>query len=131
MYRALIYHADLAVSAKLRADMEEHDWEIDACGGMLEMLRLIQERDYEIVVLSSDRMNVELSTLMGTIRTLREKPRILINLAGTIDSLAIANLTHSGTVIRGKLTPEKFIEAAGEKFPEASGENSQDREGDS
>ena len=112
MYKALIYHADLDVSAKLRADMEEHGWEIDACGGMLEMLRLIQERDYEIVVLSSDRMNVELSTLMGTIRSLREKPRILINLAGAIDSLAIANLTRNGTNIRGKLTPEKFLQAA-------------------
>ncbi len=112
MRNALIYHADPEISRKLRTDMEEHGWEIDACGGMLEMLRLIQERDYEIVVLSSDRMNAEVSTLMGTIRSLQRKPRILINLAGAIDSLAIANLTRNGTVIRGKLTPEKFLEAA-------------------
>ena len=121
MRKALIYHADREVSARLRVDMEKHGWNIDACGGMLELLRLIQESDYDIVVLSSDRMNVELSTLIGTVRNLREKPRILINLAGTIDSLAIVNLARNGTVIRGKLTPEKFIEAAGEKFPEASG----------
>jgi hypothetical protein len=112
MHKALIYHADLEISNKLRADMEEHGWEIDACGGMLEMLRLIQERNYEIVVLSSDRINAEVSTLMGTIGRLQKKPRILVNLAGALDSGAIPSLARAGTVIRGDLTSEKFLEAA-------------------
>ncbi len=121
MNRALIYHADSRISEKLRPFVEEHGWEIDSCGGMLEMLRLIQEINYDIVLLSSDRMNVELSTLIGTIRSLREKPRILVNLAGTIDGLSIANLAGAGSIIRGKLTPEKFLEAAGGKYLKGTG----------
>lgn len=115
MQRALIYHAGPDISKQLQAEMTAHGWLIDVCNGMLEMLRLIEEQDYEIVVLSSDRMNVELSTLMGTIKTLQKRPRVLINLAGAIDSLAIANLARDGTVISGTLTSEKLLEAAREK----------------
>ena len=115
MQRALIYHPDLRTSGQLETDMASHGWAIDTCDGMMESLRLIQESDYEIVVLTSDRMNVEISTLMGTIRTLQKKPRIIINLAGTIDCLGIANLANDGAIIRGALTSEKLLKAAQEK----------------
>ena len=115
MQKALIYQADPDVSDRLRAAVGPHDWSIDVCSGMLEMLRLIEEHDYEIVVLSSDRMNVELSTLIGTIKTLQKNPRIIINLEDAIGNLAITGLASEGAVIRGLLTPEKFLAAAQEK----------------
>lgn len=111
MRKALIYHADPEVSEQFEADMASHDWKIDTCNGMMQMLRMIQECNYEIVVLSSDRMNVELSTLLGTIRTLQNRPRIIVNLAEVIDSLGLANLARDGTIIQGKLTSEKLLEA--------------------
>jgi DNA-binding response OmpR family regulator len=115
MQKALIYHPDPRTSRQLETDMASCGWAIDTCGGMMEMLRLIQESDYEIVVLISDRMNVEMSTLMRTIRTLQKKPRIIINLAGTIDCLGIDSLADDGAVIRGALTSEKLLKAAQEK----------------
>ena len=115
MQKMLLYHGDPDVSKHLQTEMTAHGWSIDACDGMLEMLRSIEERDYEIVILSSDRMNVELSMLIGTIRTLQRKPRILVNLAEEIDSLSLANLANDGGVIRGALTSEKLLEMAVEK----------------
>jgi hypothetical protein len=115
MHKALIYHAGSRMSKQLGEEMASHNWELDACNGMMEMLRLIQESDYEIVVLSSDRMNVELSTLVGTIRTLQKRPRIIVNLAGAIDCLGIANLARDGTIIRGTLTSEKLLKATREE----------------
>ena len=110
MKRILIFQVDPEVSRRLQSEMMHHDWAVDICNGTLEMLRAIQEEDYEIAVLSSDHMSVELSMLMGAIKTLQKKPRIVINLSGIIDSLVIANLARDGTLIRGALTPEKLLE---------------------
>ena len=115
MHKMLLYHGDPDISRQLQTDMIDHGWSIDVCDGMLDMLRSIEERDYEIVILSSDRMNMELSMLVGTIRTLQKKPRILVNLAEGIDSLSMANLANDGGVIRGSLTTEKLLEMAEEK----------------
>jgi hypothetical protein len=81
---------------------------------MLEMLRLIEDGDYGIVILSSDHMNVELSVLMGTIKSLRKTPRIIINLSETMDNMAIAALTPNEIIVRGDMTPEKLLAASGE-----------------
>jgi DNA-binding response OmpR family regulator len=115
MQKALIYHPNVKTSRQLKTDMASHGWAIDTCDGMMEMLRLIQESDYKIIVLSSGRMNVEISTLMGTIKALKKKPRIIINLAGPIDCLGVSALVNDGAIIRGDLTSEKLLKAAQEK----------------
>ncbi len=117
MHKMLLYHGDPDISRQLQADMTVHGWSIDVCDGMLEMLRSIEERDYETVILSSGRMNMELSMLMGTIRTLQKQPRIIVNLAEGVDSLSMATLADGGSIIRGVLTTEKLLESA-EKEPQ-------------
>jgi len=65
MQSALIYRADIGFSDRFSADMERHGWMVDTCRGMLEMLRLIEEREYEIVVLNAVHMDVEIYALEG------------------------------------------------------------------
>jgi hypothetical protein len=67
--------------------MEEYGWVIHSCEGMLEMLRLIAEDEYEIVILNAHCRNIEISTWLGAIKNLGRNPRILLNLPNSEDIL--------------------------------------------
>ncbi len=112
MQSALIYRIDPDATVRLRAEMEARGWTIDICGRMLEMLRLIEERDYEVVVINADHMNVETCTMVGMIRELSREPRIILNLTAALDVPPPADLVRNNSVIVGDLTCEKLLEAA-------------------
>lgn len=108
---ALIYHPDHECFKQLQADMKRHGWSIDACNGMLEMLRLIEKNGYEIVILNSNHLNTELCVLLEMIKRLEERPRILLNLHEEADTLPQTPPALNCTIIRGMLTGKKLLEA--------------------
>ena len=112
MPSALVYHPDPSTSKQLQAEMEANGWSLDVCEGMLQMLRLIEKDEYEIVVLNVSNLNMEVCTLLGTIKALQKKPRILLNLAESMESIPPTPLALDYPVIRGTLTREKLMEAA-------------------
>ena len=112
MQNALIYYADPDSSSRLQADMKCCGWAIDVCDGMLETLRLIEERKYEVVVINAKCMNTETCAMIGMIGTLSQEPKVLLNLTGSADSTPLEDLPPSGSVIVGELTWEKFLHAA-------------------
>lgn len=111
MQRILIYRADADSITQLRPDMEERGWAVDVCDGMLEMLRLIEEYMYEIVVLNVSRLKVETSILLGTIGQLPYTPKVVLNVSESIDALPTSSLLVGHSVVRGSLTSEKILGA--------------------
>ena len=114
MQSALIYRADIGLSNSFSADMERHGWTVDTCQGMLEMLRRIEEREYEIVVINADHMDVEIYTLVSMIKELSAKPKILLKLARITGAMLPADLLRTNSVVVGDLTWEKLVKAANE-----------------
>ncbi len=114
MKSALIYRADIGFSDRFSADMERHGWTVDTCRGMLEMLRLIEEREYEIVVINAVHMDVEIYALVNMIKELSQKPKILLNLAKITAATLPADLLRTNSVVVGDLTWEKLMNAANE-----------------
>ena len=111
MHRVLIYRADPDSITQLRPDMEEEGWAVDECDGMLEMLRLIEEYIYEIVVLNVSRLKVETSILLGTIGQLSYAPKVVLSMPEPIDALPTSALQVGHSVVRGSLTSEKILGA--------------------
>jgi DNA-binding response OmpR family regulator len=114
MAKALIYHMGSDISQKLRADLKSQGWSIDSCEGMLEMLRLIDRESYEVVVLNTNRLGMEICVLVGTIEALKKKPKILLSLPEAAEYQSLGFPAFGFPVIRGDITPAKFMEAARE-----------------
>jgi len=111
MQRVLIYRANPDSITQLRPDMEEKGWAVDESDGMLEMLRLIEEYRYEIVVLNASRLKVETCILLGTIGQLPYAPKVVLSLPEPIDALPTSVLRVGHSVVRGSLTSEKILDA--------------------
>ncbi len=90
--------------------MRHLGWAVDTCEGMLEMLRLLDRNDYEILILNLSQRNVEIQTRLGAIKALNKNPKILLNLIESEDVLS-SSLILEYPVIKGRLTPEKFLNA--------------------
>ncbi|MBI5117260.1 hypothetical protein HZA56_12365 [Candidatus Poribacteria bacterium] len=114
MAKALIYRAVSDVSQELKADLKAQGWSIDFCDGMLEMLRLIDKESYEVVVLNTNRLGMEICVLVGTIEALKKRPKILLSLPETGECQSSTFPAFGFPVIKGDLTPAKFMEAASE-----------------
>jgi DNA-binding response OmpR family regulator len=115
MHRALVYRTDPTTLTELKKDMGAHEWTIDICDGMLQMLRLIERNAYDLVILDLSHMNVQISTLLETVRALEKTPRILLNLSESADVVPTALLALDYPIIRGTLTSDKLLEAFEEK----------------
>ena len=111
MHKALVYRADPDASKQLQADMRGREWRIEVCDGMLQMLRLIEASEYDIVILDISHMSVEVSTLLEIIKALEKTPKILLNLTESDHILPTALLALDYPLIRGTLTSDKFLEA--------------------
>ena len=110
MRKALVCQVDPVVSSQLRQDMKQHGWAIDACQGLLEMLRLLENNDYEFVVLGLTLRNVEIHTRLGAIRALDKHPKILLNMNDS-EEFAPSSLMFDYPIIKGPLDTEKFLSA--------------------
>jgi len=115
MHSALVYRTDPDTLRELQTDMRAHEWTIDICDGMLQMLRLIEEKEYDLVILDLNHMNVEVSTLLETVKSLEKTPRILLNLSQSAHFLPTALLALDYPIIRGTLTSDKLLEAFEER----------------
>jgi DNA-binding NtrC family response regulator len=114
MHSVLVCHPDPDTFPHLKADMGSRGWSLEVCDGMLEMLRLIQGNEYEVVVLDATRLNVEVCALLGTIETLEKNPRIVLHVPEAIDSIPAVLLTLDYPIIKGLLTSNKLLEAVQE-----------------
>ncbi|RJP69139.1 MAG: hypothetical protein C4532_11235 [Candidatus Abyssobacteria bacterium SURF_17] len=112
MHKVLIWRLNAEVLGQLRDGIQLCGWAVDACDGMLEMLRRLEEEQYDVVVLSAGRVNVELSTALGAMRMLERKPRILVNIPETEDALPAALVSLGCSIIRGRLTAGNVLEFA-------------------
>jgi len=115
MHKALVYRADPGCSKQLQKDMKAHEWTVEACDGMLQMLRLIEGGKYDVVILDISHMNVEISTLLDVMNSLERTPRIVLNLSESTDILPTALLALDYPLIRGTLTSDKLLETVQEE----------------
>jgi DNA-binding response OmpR family regulator len=115
MRKVLICQIDPQTASELKRDMEGFGWAIDSCGGMLEMLRLIEENEYEMVVLNANHRNVEICTRLEAIKALEKNPKILLNLPDSVETLPSLLLMADYPMIKGNLTTEKLLAAAQEE----------------
>ncbi|RJP15313.1 MAG: hypothetical protein C4520_20230 [Candidatus Abyssobacteria bacterium SURF_5] len=113
MNKALVCQIDADVSAHLKQEMKRYGWSIDACDGMLEMLRLLETNDYDLVVLNATARNVEIHTRLGAIKALDKNPRIILNLAES-ENYMPSSLIIEFPVIKGTLTTAKLLDAVHE-----------------
>jgi len=111
MPKVLMCQVDPQISSKLKSVMEEYGWAIHSCEGMLEMLRLIAEDEYEIVILNANCRNIEISTWLGAIKNLGKNPRIFLNLPNSEEILPSLLLMAEYPMINGALTVEKLLTA--------------------
>ncbi|MBI4832844.1 MAG: hypothetical protein HY801_15090 [Candidatus Lindowbacteria bacterium] len=112
MARVLLYHTKPGLSRQLQADLKRYGWSVDICDGMLEMLRMIEKENYEVVVLNANRLDMEIGVLVGSIEALKKRPKILLNFSEPVERQPSGFPALGFSVISGELTPAKFVEAA-------------------
>jgi DNA-binding response OmpR family regulator len=109
MYRLLIFQE--ALTPQLRTSLTRMGWTVDISESVLDMLRLIQRGDYEIVILKETPNGLDIQTIVGAIRKLGRNPKIILNVAETPDSLSLSALPLGLPIIKGRLTAENVVEA--------------------
>jgi hypothetical protein len=90
--------------------MKRLGWSIDSCDGLLEMLRLLDNRDYDYVILKLSPRNVEIHTRLGAIRAIDKHPKIVLNVSEP-EGFVPSSLMLEYPVIKGALTSDKLINA--------------------
>ncbi|GAB4353448.1 MAG: hypothetical protein Kow0099_37670 [Candidatus Abyssubacteria bacterium] len=98
------------ITPQMRSSLEGRGWTIDACESMLEMLRLIEERDYDLVILRITPHGLDFQTITGAIRELGKNPKLVLNLVEMTDILSPSALAPDVPIIRGRLTTENILE---------------------
>lgn len=108
--KVLVCQIDPTVTTQLKNEMKQCGWAVDRCEGMLEMLRLLQEGQYDFVVLNLSSRNVEIYTRLGAIRALGKNTKILLNVSDP-EGFVVSPLMFEYPVITGALTGEKLLNA--------------------
>jgi DNA-binding response OmpR family regulator len=111
MPKALVCQVDPIISIRLKEEMKQHGWSVDACDGLLEMLRMVESREYDFIILSLSLRNSEIHTRLGAIKALNKNPKILLNLSVSEDVMP-SSLIFEYPVIKGELTTQKVLHAA-------------------
>lgn len=111
MLTVLVCQIDPEISSELKQAMEEYGWIIHSCEGLLEMLRLIEKNDYDVVLLNANHRSVEVSTRLEAIKALGKDPRIFLNLPNSAEILPSLLLITNYPMIKGVLTIEKLLAA--------------------
>ncbi len=112
MRHAIAWKAEDIVSPRLQEELRVDGWSLETCDGMLELLRLVENNGYDLVILNVGHPNVEVHTLLGAIEALGTAPRILLVASEYEGALPSSIITLNYPLIRGELTGEKILEAA-------------------
>lgn len=112
MRHAIVWRAEDIVSAQLQEELQAEGWSLETCDGMLELLRLIENSGYDLVILNVGHLNVEAHTLLGAIEALCDPPRILLSVPEYEGALPSSLIVLNYPLVRGALTGEKILEAA-------------------
>jgi DNA-binding response OmpR family regulator len=115
MPKALVCQVDPTISIRLKQEMKQHGWSVDACDGLLEMLRMVESREYDFVILNLSLRNAEIYTRLGAIKALNKSPKILLNLSVSEDVIP-SSLVFEYPVIKGELTTQKLLHATQSVF---------------
>lgn len=115
MRKILICRVDPETSSRLKREMDNYGWAVDSCEGMLEMLRLIEKNEYDMIILNASDRNVEVHTRLGAIKALEKNPRIVLNLPDSEKSFPALLFMADYQTIKGALTSEKLLVAVSQR----------------
>ena len=111
MRKVLVCQVASNISSPLKEEMKNYGWMVDACDGLLEMLRLLEDNEYELVVLGMTPRNVEIHTRIGAIKALDKHPKIILNLDEP-GKFSPSSVMLEYPVIKGALNTQKLLQAA-------------------